>query len=75
MLGHDEEEKGRALEKIHKTKNGSNAATENTLPPSQRFVSLLKRKEVEGLIQIYQIDLQMWGYSPQQYLDWANIET
>ena len=56
-LGHNEEEKGRTktLEKIHETKNGSNGDSENTLPPSQRFFSLLKRKEVEGLIQIYQI--------------------
>jgi len=73
-LGHEEEEEERSetLEKIHKTKNGSNADRENTLLPSQRFFSTLKRKEVEGLIQKYQIDLEMWGYSPQQYLDLAN---
>ena len=73
-LGHDEEEeKERALEKMHKTKKVSSG--ENSLLPSQRFFSLLKRKDVEGLVQKYQIDLDMWGYSPQQYLDWATMES
>jgi len=74
-LGHDEEEKKRALEKIHKTKNASTGDSENTILPSQRFFSLLRRKDVEGLIQKYRIDLEMWGYSPQQYLDWATMES
>ena len=69
-LGHDEEEeRTETLEIIHKTKNGSDGDV--TLLPSQRFFSQLERKEVEGLIQKYQIDLEMWGYSPQQYLKFA----
>ena len=69
-LGHDEEEeRTETLEIIHKTKNGSDGDV--TLLPSQRFFSQLERKEVEGLIQKYQIDLEMWGYSPQKYLEFA----
>ena len=70
-LGHDEEEeKERALEKMHKTKKVSSG--ENSLLPSQRFFSLLKRRDVERLIEKYRIDLEMWGYSAQQYLDLAS---
>ena len=68
-LGHEEEERTKTLENIHKTKNGSDGDV--TLLPSQRFFSQLERKEVEGLIQKYQIDLEMWGYSPQKYLEFA----
>ena len=72
-LGHEEEETTKTLENIHKTKNGSDG--NSTLLPSQRFFSQLERKEVEGLIQKYQIDLEMWGYSPQKYLEFAKIES
>ena len=65
------------LEKVHKTQNGqisgdigdhrnrSSYGSDNAMPLSQRFFSLLQRKAVEG----YKIDLEMWGYSTQQYLE------
>ena len=86
MLGHKVEGANTSenLEKVHKTKNGqisgdigdqrnrSSNGSDNTLPFSQRFFSLLQRNEVEGLIQKYQIDLQMWGYSTQEYLEYVD---
>ena len=54
-------------DKIHQSRNDSN----DTQPTSQRFFSQLNRREVEGLIRKYQVDLAMWGYSPQKYLEFA----
>ena len=82
-LGYEVEEANTSenLEKVHKTQNGqisgdngdhinqSSNNSDNSLPLSQRFFSLLQREDVEGLIQKYQIDLEMWGYSTQQYLE------
>ena len=72
-LGHEEEERTKTLENIHKTKNGSDGDV--TLLPSQRFFSQLERKEVEGLIQKYQIDMEMWGYSPSSVLNLQKNES
>ena len=76
-LGHAESDEERTtLGKVHKTKNVSSTGdSENALLPSQRFFSQRKKSDVEGLVQKYQIDLQMWGYSPQQYLDLAKVES
>jgi len=76
-LGHAEsDEERRTLGKVHKTKNVSSTGdSENALLPSQRFFSQLKKSDVEGLVQKYQIDLLMWGYSPQQYIDLAKVES
>ena len=83
-LGHEKERDdiAKKLEKVHKTNNDDQTGLDNgegshpsdsddTLPASQRFFSQLERKEVEGLIQKYQIDLAMWGYSPKNYLEFA----
>ena len=82
-LGHEKKEGSKAvkkLEKVHKTTNGQTGRdigddrrqrTSDTLPTSQRFFSQLDRKDVEGLIRKYQVDLAMWGYSPQKYLEFA----
>ena len=80
-LGHEEEEgskRAEKLEKVHKTKNGQTGQDigddgDDTLPTSQSFFSQLDRKDVEGLIEKYQVDLAMWGYSPQKYLDFATV--
>ena len=81
-LGHPDGDK--KLEEVHKTKN--NQASDNNdkeeaqavknsdvvhKSASQRFFSQLKREAVEGLIQKYHIDLAMWGYKTQEYLDRA----
>ena len=81
-LGHSDGDKN--LEKVHKTKN--NEASDNNnkeeaqavknsdvvqKSASQGFFSQLEREAVEGLIQKYHIDLAMWGYKTQEYLDRA----
>ena len=81
-LGHSDGDKN--LEKVHKTKN--NEASDNNnkeeaqavknsdviqKSASHRFFSQLEREAVEGLIQKYHIDLAMWGYKTQEYLDRA----
>ena len=81
-LGHKEQEGNKTakkLEKVHTTKTGQDIgdkrqyqSSRDTLSSSsQRYFSQLERKDVEGLIQKYQVDLAMWGYSPQKYLDFA----
>ena len=72
------------MEEVHKTKN--NEASDNNdkeeaqvvknsdvvqKSASQGFFSQLEREAVEGLIQKYHIDLAMWGYETQEYLDRA----
>ena len=85
LLGHEEEgtDTSKILKNLPNNQNGQNSGTDigdhrhqringsdDTLPAiSQKFFSQLERKEVEGLIQKYQIDLEMWGYSPQPYLE------
>ena len=82
-LGHSDGDKN--LEEVHKTKNNQASdhndkeqaqAVKNSdvvqKPASQRFFSQLEREAVEGLIQKYHIDLAMWGYETQEYLDRAN---
>ena len=76
-LGHSDGDKN--LEEVHKTKN--NQASDNNdkeknsdvvqKSASQGFFSQLEREAVEGLIQKYHIDLAMWGYKTQEYLDRA----
>ena len=81
-LGHSDGDKN--LEEVHKTKNNQASdhndkeqaqAVKNSdvvqKPASQRFFSQLEREAVEGLIQKYHIDLAMWGYQTQEYLDRA----
>ena len=81
-LGHSDGDKN--LEEVHKTKNNQASdhndkeqaqAVKNSdvvqKPASQRFFSQLEREAVEGLIQKYRIDLAMWGYQTQEYLDRA----
>ena len=85
-LGHEAEgtDKAKKLEKVHKTNNNDQTGCDNddkihqsrndskdTPPTSQRFFSQLDRREVEGLIRKYQVDLAMFGYSPQKYLNFA----
>ena len=81
-LGYSDGDKN--LEEVHKTKN--NEASDNNdkeeaqvvknsdvvqKSASQGFFSQLEREAVEGLIQKYHIDLAMWGYETQEYLDRA----
>ena len=81
-LGHSDGDKN--LEEVHKTKNNQASdhndkeqaqAVKNSdvvqKPASQRFFSQLEREAVVGLIQKYHIDLAMWGYKTQEYLDRA----
>ena len=81
-LGHSDGDKN--LEEVHKTKNNQasdhnekeqDQAVKNSdvvqKSASQRFFSQLEREAVEGLIQKYHIDLAMWGYKTQEYLDRA----
>ena len=81
-LGHSDGDKN--LEEVHKTKNNQASdhndkeqaqAVKNSdvvqKPASQRFFSQLEREAVEGLILKYHIDLAMWGYKTQEYLDRA----
>ena len=81
-LGHSDGDKN--LEEVHKTKNNQASdhndkeqaqAVKNSdvvqKPASQRFFSQLEREAVEGLILKYHIDLAMWGYQTQEYLDRA----
>ena len=74
-LGHEEKEgvkTGKKLEKVHKTGQDNRLqSSSETLPTSQRFFSQLDREDVEGLIRKYEVDLAMWGYSPQKYLEFA----
>ena len=81
-LGHSDGDKN--LKKVHATKNNQASdhkdkeqaqAVKNSdvvqKSASQRFFSQLEREAVEGLILKYHIDLAMWGYKTQEYLDRA----